>query len=180
MHNHAEIYLKVVPINLEEAIDKIMAPFNEEDGDNEQGFWDWYQIGGRYTGSHIEGYDPDSDPSKQETCWVCQGTGIRDDALGVMRRLEDHTYKCNGCQGTGKMTKWPTEWGYLPQDIIQVKDVTDNLTCYTFIFPGDAVFQKKKWDGNTFVETDFNGKVKSLLCEKHITDGYLVTVDYHS
>jgi hypothetical protein len=55
--------------------------------------WDWWQIGGRYTGRLDPLYDPEKDPRNQE---------IRYGKLEV---------------------KWPTEWVKHDKDIIQVKNI---------------------------------------------------------
>jgi hypothetical protein len=72
--------------------------------------WDWYQVGGRWTGSLNPAYDPEKDPANIETCTTCGGTGKRYDDLGLKMRAEDPAYTCNGCQGEGKRVKWPTSW----------------------------------------------------------------------
>jgi len=65
---------------------------------NPQSKWDWFQIGGRWTG-HLSGYDPDTDPRNWEPCTMCGATGKRDDTLGRETREKDPTYTCNVCQG---------------------------------------------------------------------------------
>lgn len=64
--------------------------------------WDWWQIGGRWTGHFAPGYKPDKDPENRRTCRLCFGTGKRPDM-----KCENG---CNGCRGTGIETKWPSEW----------------------------------------------------------------------
>jgi hypothetical protein len=76
--------------------------------------WDWWQLGGRFTGMFKPHYDPDADPSNKETCFLCNGTGKRADM--------DVKDGCNGCAGTGTRTKWPTQWKSIG-DVAQVKDV---------------------------------------------------------
>lgn len=85
--------------------------------------WDWYDIGGRWTGL-LSGYDPADDPENQETCNLCGGTGFRTDQIGKSARVEQPTYTCNGCgeynqetkewghgkYGPGVKLKWPTSW----------------------------------------------------------------------
>jgi|SRR5215475_2449507 len=58
---------RVDEIGLEEALQEQMAPFDE----NEECFrdgsrWDWYQIGGRFTGM-LDNYDPEKDPQNMES-----------------------------------------------------------------------------------------------------------------
>ena len=59
-HYHAEVW---VPWGLESAaskfVESVLAPYKENyDG---EGWWDWYQIGGRYTGRHDPNYAPEKD-----------------------------------------------------------------------------------------------------------------------
>ena len=89
---------------------------------NKSAKWDWWQIGGRYTGMFKPQYDPGRDPENQETCSLCKGTGKRDDELGRDRRREDPSFSCNSCGGTGKSQKWPTEWKNIG-NVIQLKDL---------------------------------------------------------
>lgn len=80
------------------------------DRTNPQKKWDWWQVGGRYTGLLSPAYDPEKDPRNIETCAICGGTGMRDDALGKDHRAKDPSYTCNGCGGKGTRAKWPTKW----------------------------------------------------------------------
>lgn len=77
---------------------------------NPNGKWDWWQLGGRYTGRFEPGYDPEKDPENQETCFLCGGSGFRDDEAAAAHRERDPGYSCNGCTGKGRSPKWPTQW----------------------------------------------------------------------
>ena len=47
---------------------------------NPNGRWDWYQIGGRWTGALSEGaYDPELAPENITSCSLCGGSGVRVD-----------------------------------------------------------------------------------------------------
>lgn len=72
------------------------------DRTNPNSKWDWWKVGGRYSGKFVPGCNPDEDPLNKEKCFLCSGTGIRSDAI--------LPGKCNGCEGTGICTKWPSEW----------------------------------------------------------------------
>ena len=73
--------LAVLPANTEDldaAVDELMRPHQEDwDDDHTDGWWDWFQIGGRFTG-WLDGYDPEADPAnidengdvKWPTQWV--------------------------------------------------------------------------------------------------------------
>ncbi|HEY6437871.1 MAG TPA: hypothetical protein VIY47_14870, partial [Ignavibacteriaceae bacterium] len=55
MHYHLEIIMPPTD-NVKEKISEILAPFDEDPKDDERGrnaFWDWYVIGGRYSGQHL-------------------------------------------------------------------------------------------------------------------------------
>jgi hypothetical protein len=195
MHYHAEIWLPTDE-NVEQQVKGILAPFDENLVGTEDGWWDWWQIGGRYKGCHIEGYDSESDPNHEESCDLCGGTGFRNDGFGVKHRRESPTYTCNACGtfdhetqtwkhgplGPGVRVSWPTQWEPHSLDVIPLADAKDDLTCYSLIVsngPDTQVFHVKEWDGDTFVETGFDKQVKPKLAELGITDGYLITVDYH-
>jgi hypothetical protein len=96
---------------LEGAVKSVMGPHEKEGG-----FWDWYQIGGRWTGT-FDGYAPDKDPANIEVCRLCKGTGKRTDI-----KVESG---CNGCAGTGQSVRWPTEWKDHPGDVVPLESVTE-------------------------------------------------------
>lgn len=85
------------------------------DRTNPNAKWDWWQVGGRYSGKFAPGYDPETDPNHRERCWLCLGTGKRLDMVCQNG--------CNGCAGTGTKTKWPTEWKNTPGNQIRVGDI---------------------------------------------------------
>lgn len=53
---------------------------------NPKSKWDWYQIGGRWSGI-LDNYNPTEDPLNQEPCGYCRATGIRMD-LASKEELE--------------------------------------------------------------------------------------------
>ena len=60
MHYHCEIILPPQFKNVKKAVEQVLAPFSESQEENRDTFWDWYQIGGRYAGSHVTSrYDPE-------------------------------------------------------------------------------------------------------------------------
>lgn len=194
MHYHAEIWVPDGE-DINAYISKVMEPHRENYDDARDeltGFWDWFQLGGRWTGVHTPGFDPSSDPNNIETCTLCNGTGFRMDRVGHIARLSNPTFTCNGCgkrdvktntwghgrQGPGKSVKWPTDWARYDKDIIPVADINDDLECHTLIV-GDNIMHRRQWNGTTFEDTDFDGRVKPMLDKLGITSGVLVTIDYH-
>lgn len=53
MHYNLEVIMPPVN-NVEQAIADILEPFNENNEENKYSFWDFYSIGGRYSGSKAE------------------------------------------------------------------------------------------------------------------------------
>jgi len=183
MHYHAEVWIPNLDIDVERQIEEIMIPHRENyDDETEQlsGFWDWWQIGGRFSGSHTDyEYDPSKDERNIETCTICNGTGMRADKIGNDIRETDPEFTCNSCNGTGRSVLWPTQWAPFELDIMPVSDIKDSLKCYTLIVGDKIIHVETYCSGDGFVKTEFDGYVKSKLNELGITDGYLVTVDYH-
>ena len=172
MHYHAEVWIENSN-DVNSRVSEAMAPYEEENrGGGYGGFWDWYQIGGRYKGTHVVGYDSETDPAHKETCRLCNGTGLRDDNLGKQERLYNPDYRCNGCGGVGISTKWPTDWKRHDKDVILVSELYDGISAYTAIIPNKVAHS----DGRNAGGVD----VKRFLHSNGITVGYIVTVDYHS
>lgn len=93
------------------AVTQQMTPFDEQEEWFKEGSrWDWWEIGGRYTGRLDPLYDPQKDPANLQPCEVCDGTGRRNDVIGRQARQQDPSYTCNGCDGAGHRVKWPSEW----------------------------------------------------------------------
>lgn len=126
-----------------EYVDEVMEPTSENDGENEEGKWDWYQIGGRWTG-FLTGYDPAADPANIEKCDICGGTGKRNDELGIEARKKDPTYTCNGCEGKGERPKWPTQWRQYDGDVVPVAVAIDKIAGKEW-GPHDIVTPDGKW-----------------------------------
>lgn len=147
--------------------------YGEADGEL-LGFWDWWVIGGRWTGV-LDGYDPSADPVNQEQCVLCRGSGLRDDEVGRQHRATHPDYTCNGCQGSGVSVKFrlaPHEGDLRSKaDVIRAEAQSP----YTLVTP-ERVTHKKDWTGSTFVDTnaDFMAHWASIP-----DDAALVVVDYH-
>jgi hypothetical protein len=68
--------------------------------------------------------------------------------------------------------------------MMALKDIPDDMSCYTLIVcrkSGDPeIHHMENWNGNNFVPGKFNGLAKPYLKQLGITNGYLITVDYHN
>lgn len=170
MHYHAEVWIEENN-NVVRKVQKILSPFREDfdaDTDEITGLWDWYQIGGRWTGVHSPNYSPEDDPRNKETCRLCQGTGIRDGR------------ECNGCRHSkplGIRTKWPTEWAAFDGDVMEIANVPEDLTCYALFINETVYCGEEKGAG---IDNNFDGEIKKKLAELGVDGGFLVTVDMHS
>lgn len=131
---------------------------------NPNGVWDWWQVGGRWTG-YLTDYDPEKDPANQETCNLCDGTGNRTDAAANEWRAKgEHGWEpgkryCNGCDGKGTRVAWPTQWGPHEGDVVAIERFLDDRACpmpYSFLVP-DRGFLKYEVRNPDFVGFDQEG-----------------------
>ena len=128
--SHASLIVAVSPGQITEhggfqqALAWLMEPFSEQDDSFADGSrWDWWQIGGRYTGKFEPEYDPKKDPANIKTCELCAGTGTRIDS------------KCHVCGGTGSALTWPTQWQYVGDITTRaaVERLEGRLKAYAFL-----------------------------------------------
>lgn len=176
MHYHGEVWVPEKPTKheAERILTKLIGAYSEETHSS-KAFYDFYRIGGRYSGSH-DNYDPSSNILNYKLCWLCKGSGKRPDMDCSDSR------GCNGCGGTGAELEWPTRFKFYEGDIMTVEGVeklNPEITAYTLII---APIRKRKRPQifHTFDSTEFNGKVFPYLKKLGIKDGYLITLDYHS
>lgn len=184
----------------EQVVRPLLEPFNEEleieqyteDGEtywrNPQGKWDWWTVGGRWTGVWSD-YDPTTDTANLEPCFICQGTGMRMDALAIEFRKTDPGYTCNGCDGKGRAVKHPPQWRPFMADVIPVAHYLDTpgiRVPFAVVIPDGGWHEKVTytWDPekrDTRVEKvpedEWPGVVTKLLVP--CRNAKLVIVDYH-
>jgi hypothetical protein len=200
MHYYA---LAIVPAegDLDELLAETMAPFDENAEDHDDAAvpfsWDWYQVGGRYTG-RLSGADPQRDPRNWERCFLCEGTGLRNDALGREARERDPQYGCNECSGDREITgrpgvavKWPTQWVNDEGDVqdalsvaARLAELPDEALPYTIVtHASESVTVRKRWTGDTFEDTgaDFRATLGTILSARMAAGlkDRVVVVDYH-
>ena len=198
MHFHAEIWipekLKIGSKQLNSKIEDIMLPYYEgnceefdEDTVPPLTFFDWYSIGGRWTGVHDK-YNPYKDPANEEVCFICNGSGDRPGWVTYNINnervfVDDWAKRCNGCNvchGTGIDHVHPTDFKPHAGDIIAISKLPNDFNCYTLIVGTDVFMSEGIFSLTENQEGVFNGKVKEKLDELEIKTGYLVTVDYHN
>ena len=175
-----------------EHVERLMAPYDENTDDNEplafqdegeegqSGHWDWWRVGGRWTGM-LSGYDPKADPRNMEVCTLCTGTGMRNDRLGREARLRDPQYTCNGCAGKGTALKWPTEWVAHDADVSTTERALAKMTSgvgpFVLVTEEEWLPKERYTDGEFVEAADWAAAVVERL-QRH--EGRVVVVDYHS
>ena len=147
------------------------------------GFWDWYQIGGRWTGA-LDGYDPDKDERNVEECEWCHGTGVRRDVVGVANGMAQKQW-CNGCDGKGKKVKWPTQWAAHPGDIAPIESLTEEVykRFYRIVTPYCRTYGDEEYlPWREPVEEKFRKREKPPLdwLKKEYEGHLVVVVDNHT
>lgn len=160
--------------DIEKAVEQAMGAHEDKGG-----FWDWYQIGGRWTGA-LDGYDPEKDERNIKTCSLCGGTGDRKDLSPPEWKAE--CGGCNGCHGTGKEIVWPTSWAKHPGDVAPIETVTDEAfgRFYRIVTPFGRHYERERytpWAEDKFQKLD----MPPLAWLKKEYEGHLVVVvDNHS
>lgn len=100
-----------------EIVAGILEPHRERDGegpdDDFVGVWDWYQVGGRWTGKYSE-YDPEDDPRNAD---------------------EVRGYKA---ERTGRKIKWPTDWREFEGDLVPVSYILNMREFPVYVFTPDG------------------------------------------
>lgn len=139
---------------------------------NPDSHWDWWQIGGRWSGALKEGYEPSEDPRNIETCRFCYGEGKREDGE-----------TCVQCGGKGKSVKWPTQWANSEGNIVPVEDMPESFIPYAVVTPDGEWHQKGKmgWWGISTEEKEEEEWEKACkdAFEKHKGTHLAVVVDCH-
>lgn len=189
MHFYALVAFPPTDDPIEEVVDRLMGRYNEQncrcyDQDEDAtcvcgAFFDWYQIGGRWTGELDTDYGPTADPRNTETCELCDGTGVRPGGLERFGQAWfDSCNGCNGCSGIGARVKWPTQWAEHSGDVARLGDVRAKLASSPpyRVLAGELVYAKERWDGEHYVPADDVGAELARLSD----DCTVVVVDYHS
>ena len=164
--------------DVDAAVGEVMRPDNEEV--NDDGHWDWWVIGGRWTGVWGN-LSPEDNPDNFERCFFCGGTGYRDDPTYLQFEPGN---RCNGCQHTGRpglRLKHPAEWVRDPADIRPAADVLADSgarTPYAFVTI-EAWHASQRWTGDIIEDVEgYEEAYRAVLAAN--PDDLAVVVDYHS
>ena len=74
---------------------------------NPKSQWDWYSIGGRWTGLFDPKYKPEEDPQNMEVCDLCKGTGDRSGWVIYHKEATGAVVDIPALLGELRMTKRP-------------------------------------------------------------------------
>lgn len=165
----------------EEYIGKIMEPFKEGSKGtyrsqyNDDSKWDYWLIGGRWSGIFEPDYDPEKDPANQEPCRFCAGTGGR----ATPPNSGPGDYPCNGCNATGTAVKWPSFWVQRGNSAPASPDLP---APFAFITPDSEWIERGKmgWWGIVTDESDeseWKAHAKAVYEKYH--DHIAVALDCH-
>lgn len=185
MHYHLEIVMPPVE-NIENAIEAILAPFSEhdgEDGPNQNSFWDWWQIGGRYSGSKIEAAC--GGRLQEFRDWLnAEGVTVSGVQFGKPTLYPaDQRGKVDAKWAEMFPTAGPTcplfdySGKQMHGDICEVGHMPDGLQAYSCIIAGPSfnngkydgplqaneLLHKSIWNGCTHQDTTWDGTVESAI-----------------
>jgi len=178
MHFEVFVAIDADAADAEEAVATALADYEGQK-------WDWFRLGGRFTGA-LTGYDPEKDPANVETCVWCKGTGRRDDATGREARKANPEYTCNGCGGEGKRVKWPTQWAPHAGDVGSVKAALEADPPYALVIDGEWIesetffYDHGASKGQFFKQTDWPRVVREMLSALDAAAKRIVVVDCHN
>lgn len=155
---------------IDDAVAAAMEPYRvnedqqESDAEDDADVWDFWTIGGRYTGA-LDGFDPLQDPENQETCPRCSGSGI-----GAAPGEE-----CPRCRASGRVATSPQRWRRHPGDVQSLHRVVHLDLPATLVTPA-GIHQAFTVDGASW--TDERGGMRAAL-DALDPASLIVVVDYH-
>lgn len=158
---------------------------------NPQSKWDWWQIGGRWTGRFSDGYEPEKDIENYAPCWLCRGTQVREDRMHT--GLGPAGISCNSCWESpfpGQALKHPSAWVSAPGgEVIAVRQLLarseeefKKLVPFALVTPDGEWIEKGKMGWWAMVS---NKKKRDTWIEEvrsvfqRYPEAYAINVDCH-
>ena len=129
MHYHVEVAVMAMDrVGAIQAATEALAPFKDE-------HWDWFQIGGRWRGTHVAGR---TIKPGAKICWRCLGSGLCSVTPPFPSCFApDEGRLCAACNGAGLAVPWPTEWDAHPLDACRLADATPSLVAHALVSDGE-------------------------------------------
>lgn len=177
MHYSLEIVMPPVQ-DVSAAIDEILAPFDENDAESRCAFWDWWQIGGRWSGAKTEATVSQEKMQAfrdELTRRVVTVSGIvfGKEELQPASQIEmvDALWR-EMCPGAGDVCPLFKHSGESSGgDICALKDLPEALKAYKVIVAAKdyedkkleavSMFSKSLWNGANHEDTKWDGTVAS-------------------
>ena len=182
MHYHLEIIMPPAT-DVAAAIEKLMAPFSEtaDDEIKTHPFWDWYVIGGRYSGTKLEAFlgkdriDGFCEEIKKRNITVSSVQAGKPelsptDQIPIVDALWCETFPDSPvkiCPLFGHFNnQYKNSDGY--PDIMPLKDMPKNLKAHAVMIAGpdldvEFLIHDEMWNGVTHVKSSWDGHVASAL-----------------
>lgn len=187
MHYACLVFTKEFPTD--DILYKALAPFNEEDfydKDEEtrvlpEFLWDWFSVGGRYSG--MVKLKIDEKDKKYE--WGFYARTPRCGRLFRSKILEKMFSMKKDCRGhyfneEEFFAELGAYDGYIRVDGCPVADILDRdeLSCYCFVDKDGNAYSRERWNGERFEKhEDFQEVLKNTI--ENSMDCYLTVVDLH-
>ncbi len=142
---HYRVLAVTTEVPTKEGVQELLDPYVNQ-------HWDWFQIGGRYSG-YLDGYDPTTNSENRELCQWCEATGVTTQAVaGKYPAYQPYVGEtCPQCQGNKDMAKWPTQWVAHERDVMAVEHLIQAQLdgCFAVVtssgwFGGDAYLPWRK------------------------------------
>jgi hypothetical protein len=182
MHYRMEVVLPNVA-DVETAIAQILEPFSEHNEDAGYTFWDWYVIGGRWSGIKLEESLDQENLAKfreklKEMKVTVSGLRFGKDELQPSSQIPKvdslwREFFPNGGESCPFFKHSNNQSG----DILAYKDVPQETKCERLIFAGlsydgkefeaKEMFQTSFWNSVSHVQTTWDGKFATAASEFH-------------
>lgn len=190
---HFSCFLFTEKLPSDEDIDRILKPYNSNDfyeenegkaaGDGAYPvfMWDWWQVGGRYSGLLKLKVDRDAEDEYRWAFYTEPRAG-RLFRSSTLEELLNHTKRKWSYDEHYHMLHMGYRDGYLYVDGARIRDLINRDTlvdhCYCFVDPDGAAYAYKSWDGDTFVEDENFVEILRKTIEKY-PDHYVTVIDIH-
>ena len=198
-HYHLEIVMPPTE-DVNAAIAAIMQPFSERNDEPNHAFWDYWVIGGRYSGSKLEANvgEEKIDAFREELIkrevTISNLTFGKAELSPASQIPEVDALWREMCPGAGDVCPLFAHAGDRMQgDICTVADIPKELRAFTFIYAeflescgwmAKTLWHKDIWNGVSFQSSQWSGNVlEAIAAVRHseiAPDWLCVTVDYHS
>jgi hypothetical protein len=183
MHYHLEIIMPPTE-DVEAAVEKIMSPLREWDGEaesNAHGFWDWWVIGGRYSGAKAE-VACGEQPMAEFNHWLNEQKIMVEGLVAGKQRIADAAQVAlvdaewsrrfprfsGNCPLFAHSNNQYDSASTLPLDVCTVSELPAELKSYRVIITDTAIKARcmlatDLWNGVTHQNTDWDGSISKAL-----------------